>query len=79
MYFEGSAKGSELSSFTFRGFFDEDGYEEPKSTLSDLKSSGWLYVIIGGAIALVVGAIVLYCYCKSKKEQERVQKKTKAE
>jgi len=64
-----------LNSFTFRGFFDEDGYEEPKSTLNELKSSGWLYVIIAACVLVVIGAIVLTCYCKKKKEQERQQKK----
>lgn len=59
------AKG--VSSFTFRGFFDEDGYEEPKSTLNELKSSGWLYVIIAACILVVIGAIGLYCYCAKKK------------
>ena len=52
-----------MSSFTFRGFFDQLGYEEPKSTLNQLKSSGWLYVIIIGSIAVVAGAIFLACYC----------------
>ena len=57
-----------MSSFTFRGFFDQLGYEEPKSTLNQLKSSGWLYVIIIGSIAVVAGAIFLACYCTKKKE-----------
>ena len=71
--------GADVSSFTFRGFFDEEGYEEPKSTLNQLKSSGWLYVIIGGSIALVVLLIAIYCCCKSKKDQERMQRKAKSE
>lgn len=72
-YFEASvfADAGSMTSFTFRGFFDEEGYEEPKSTLNKLKSSGWLYVIIGSGIALIVLAIVLYCYCQKKKEQEK--------
>lgn len=72
-YFEASvfADAGAVNSFTFRGFFDEEGYEEPKSTLNKLKSSGWLYVIIGSGIALIVLAIVLYCYCQRKKEQEK--------
>lgn len=79
-YFEASVFGTspKVNSFTFRGFFDEDGYEEPKSTLNKLKSSGWLYVIIGLSIALVILAIVLYCYCSKKKEQERQNKKKNA-
>lgn len=67
--------GDGVNSFTFRGFFDEEGYEEPKSTLNKLKSSGWLYVIIGVSIALVILAIVLYCCCKKSKEQERTSRK----
>ena len=71
-YFEASVFSTEVNSFTFKGFFDEEGYVEPKSTLNELKSSGWLYVIISLCILLVVGAIVLYCYCsRKKKEQER--------
>lgn len=78
-YFEASvfANGGSVNSFTFRGFFDEEGYEEPKSTLNKLKSSGWLWVIIGSGIALIILAIVLYCYCKKKKEQEKHAKKNK--
>ena len=78
-YFEASVfgNGGNVNSFTFRGFFDEEGYEEPKSTLNKLKSSGWLWVIIGSGIALIVLAIVLYCYCKKKKEQEKHAKKNK--
>jgi len=72
-YFEASVfgNGGSVNSFTFRGFFDEEGYEEPKSTLNQLKSSGWLWVIIGSAVALVLFAIVLYCFCNRKKEQEK--------
>ena len=78
-YFEASVFGinGSVNSFTFRGFFDEEGDEEPKSTLNKLKSSGWLYVIIGLGIALIVLAIVLYCYCQKKKEQEKQAKKHK--
>lgn len=72
------ANGGSVNSFTFRGFFDEEGYEEPKSTLNKLKSSGWLWVIIGLGIALIILAIVLYCYCKKKKEQEKHAKKKQA-
>lgn len=78
-FFEASVQGDGVTSFTFRGFFDEEGYVEPKSTLNELKSSGWLYVIIVACILVVVGAIVLYCYCKSKKEKERQAKKHKNE
>lgn len=78
-YFEASVfgNGGSVNSFTFRGFFDEEGYEEPKSTLNKLKSSGWLWVIIGAGIAVVVLAIVLYCYCQKKKEQDKQSKKAK--
>ena len=78
-YFEASVFGSSVNSFTFRGFFDQEGYEEPKSTLNQLKSSGWLWVIIIGSVAVVVLAIVLYCCCKKNKDQERQSKKTKNE
>ena len=66
-FFEASVFAPSVSSFTFRGFFDEKGYEEPKSTLNELKSSGWLYVIIAACILVVIGVIVLFCYCKKKK------------
>ena len=33
-FFEGSVFGDQVSSFTFRGFFDEEGYQEPKSKLN---------------------------------------------
>lgn len=78
-FFEASIHGDGVTSFTFRGFFDEKGYTEPKSTLNELKSSGWLYVIIVACILVVIGAIVLYCWCKSKKEKERQAKKQKNE
>lgn len=78
-YFEASVFGTDTNSFTFKGFFDQEGYEEPKSTLNKLKSSGWLWVIISACIVVVILAIVLYCYCKNKKEQERQQKKAKRE
>ena len=67
-FFEASVFAPSVSSFTFRGFFDEKDYEEPKSTLNELKSSGWLYVIIAACILVVIGVIGLYCYCKKKKE-----------
>jgi len=68
-YFEASVFGNDIQSFTFRGFFDQEGYEEPKSLANKLKSSGWLYVIIALCIALVIVAIVLVFYCKNKKEE----------
>ena len=79
-YFEASVHGSDVGTFTFRGFFDEEGYEEPKSTLNKLKSSGWLYVIIVGCIGLVALGIVLYCCCcRKSKEQERMEKYKKTD
>lgn len=68
-YFEAFAFSSSVTSFTFKGFFDQEGYEEPKSKLNQLKSSGWLYVIIATCILAVVAAIFTYCYCSKKKEQ----------
>lgn len=68
-YFEASVFGTSVQSFTFRGFFDEEGYEEPKSLANKLKSSGWLYVIIVLAIVLVIVAIVTVVYCSKKKEE----------
>ncbi len=69
-----------MTSFTFRGFFDEEGYEEPKSTLNKLKNSGWLYVIIGSCIAIVALVIVAFCCCKkNKNDDQRVSKKNKVE
>ena len=67
-YFEASVFGTDLSSFTFRGFFDEEGYEEPKSTLNKLANSGWLYVIIIGSVLVLFLLIVLWCHCSKKKD-----------
>lgn len=67
-YFEAWASAPDVASFTFKGFFDEAGYEEPKSTLNKLKSSGWLYVIIAACVLVVAAAIFFYCYCSKKKE-----------
>ena len=78
-YFEGSAFTDGVNSFTYKGFFDEEGYEEPKSTLNKLKSSGWLYVIIGAGILVVTALIVTYCICSRQKEAERQAKKHKNE
>lgn len=79
-YFEASVHGSGVNTFTFRGFFDEEGYEEPKSTLNKLKSSGWLYVIIAASIAVIAGCILLYCCCcRKSKDQERMEKYKKTE
>ena len=78
-FFEASVFGDNLNSFTFRGFFDQEGYEEPKSTMKKLKSSGWIYGIIGACVAVVVLAVVLFCCCKKNKEEQRVNKKAKTQ
>ena len=73
-YFEASAFGTDVNSFTFRGFFDEEGYVEPKSTLSNLKNSGWFWVIIVGSVLLLVAIIVIWCQCSKKKDSAKKSK-----
>lgn len=77
-YFEASALSTaNLSSFTFRGFFDDKDYVEPKSTLNKLRTSGWIWAIIVGAVLLLIAIIVLAIYCRDKKRKQA--KKPKSE
>ena len=60
-----------MNSFTYKGFFDKAGYEEPKSTIGKLKA-GWIWLIVGVGI-LIIAAIVLAIFCCAKKKKSKVE------
>ena len=72
-YFEGNIFGFDgpgtMSSFTYKGFFDQAGYEEPKSTIGKLKA-GWVWFLVVVGI-LIIGAVVLTIYCCKKKKDAK--------
>ena len=77
-YFEASIFGTNYNSFTYKGFFDQKGYTEPPSTLRKIKSSGLVWIIIGGVVALALLVFLIYRCCANK-EQSRFNNKTKQE
>ena len=74
VYFEAFVGGKEISSFTYKGFFDELGYEEPPSTLKKIKSSGIVWIVLGSLAAVVAIVLVYMCYCKKEDHEQRKPK-----
>ena len=66
--------GTEVSSFTYKGFFDEAGYEEPPSTLKKIKSSGIVWIVLGSLAAVGALILVYMCYCKKEDNDNRKPK-----
>ena len=65
--------GDGVTSFTFRGFFDEKDYVEPKSTLNELMSSGKLYVIIASSTFVLLSIAFLYLYrCCTNQGEDKI-------
>ena len=72
-YFEAHIFGKDVSSFTYKGFFDEWGYEEPKSTLGKLKA-GWIWALVILGVLLIVGVgITIWCCMKSRDKKNKVE------
>ena len=72
-YFEASIFGDGISSFTYKGFFDQEGYVEPKSSVGKLKEIAvWLAI---GFVILVIAVIlvVYFCCCKKKDKKSKVE------
>lgn len=65
-YFEGSIFGLNLNSFTYKGFFDEQGYQEPKSTIGKLKHA-WVWVMLGLLVVIIAVVVILYFCCRKSK------------
>ena len=74
VYFEAFVSGTEVSSFTYKGFFDEAGYEEPPSTLKKIKSSGIVWIVLGSLAAVGALILVYMCYCKKEDNENRKPK-----
>ena len=72
-YFEAHIFGKDVSSFTYKGFFDEWGYEEPKSTLGKLKA-GWIWALVILGVLIIVGiGITIWCCMKSRDKKNKVE------
>lgn len=65
-YFEASIFGNGYNSFTYKGFFDQEGYEEPKSTIGKLKKA-WVWVLIVGGVLIVAAIVVTIICCRRRK------------
>ena len=68
-YFEASIFGVGLSSFTYKGFFDQDGYVEPKSSVGKLKEIA-VWLVIGFVVLVIAVVLVVYFFCCKKKEKK---------
>ena len=67
-YFEATVFGPDTSSFTTKGFFDKEGYEEPiNNNLKNNKALLWV-TIIGSILAFVLLVVLVYCCCCRKKK-----------
>jgi hypothetical protein len=67
-YFEAYSLADGMSSYTYKGFFDQKDYKEPTSKSYQSKQVvKWL--IIGGSIVLAVGGIIFLCFCQKKKKK----------
>ena len=69
-YFEAYAVGSNLLTFTTKGFFDKANYQEPLR-----ENSNHIGLILGITFTLVaavaiIGVIIFYCCMKKKNKKE---------
>ncbi len=77
MYFEVSAFGAGVTSFSTNGFFDREGYKEPvKSSVKRSRVLKIVLPILG--VLLLLGAFLLWQHCQKKKveklEEEKLRK-----
>ena len=75
-YFEASdyKDGDMTDTFTYKGFFDKQDYNEPVSDAIAAKVRNWSIFL--GVVALAVAITVLACcFCKPKDERSEQQKK----
>jgi len=73
-YFEAALFGTYTSSFTYKGFFDQKGYEEPASTLNKIQSSGLIWIIVAACVVAIILTIVIIKCCCSDSGAKKVQK-----
>jgi len=68
-YFEAAIQGLNFQSFTYKGFFDQEGYVEPKSSIGVLKE--WaVWIVIGGVLVILALIVIVYfCCCRKKKSK----------
>ena len=72
-YFEAHIFGDNVSSFTYKGFFDKAGYVEPKSTIGKLKA-GWVWALVIGGLLIIAGVLVaLWCCKKNSDKKNKVE------
>lgn len=65
VYFEAAIFGNNLNSFTYKGFFDQKDYVEPKSSYGKAKEM-WIWITVVVLVLGIAGGIVGYCYYKKK-------------
>jgi len=75
-YFEASVFGYGYHSFTYKGFFDQAGYEEPPSTLRKIRSNMWIWIGAVAAVLAVIGIIVALKYCCNNSSKKVSKNKT---
>mmetsp|Transcript_9692 Transcript_9692/g.14753 ORF Transcript_9692/g.14753 Transcript_9692/m.14753 type:complete len:99 (+) Transcript_9692:1618-1914(+) len=74
MYFEVSAFGAGVTSFSTNGFFDREGYKEPVK--SSVKRSKILKIVLPIAgVLLLVGLCLLWSHCSKQKAQKEEEEK----
>lgn len=74
VYFEASLFGTYVNSFTYKGFFDQEGYEEPASFLKRITTQGMIWLIVASVVVLGVLIYVVYRCCCKKDEGLRKKK-----
>jgi hypothetical protein len=66
-YFEASAFGTGVGTFTTKGFFDKKDYNEPSNgNLKDNKALLWVTIVLS-IVGFTVFVVVIYCCCCKKK------------
>ena len=69
-YFEANLFGFHVSSFTTKGFFDKEGYEEPKANNLSNRAAVWWASISTTLILLVILVIVVLYYCRKQSQEQ---------
>ena len=68
-YWEATLFGDSTTSFTTKGFFDQEGYVEPtKSGVGNNTWEIWVFSIVGGILFVLL--VVLCCKCSGKKSYQ---------